>query len=88
MAYYRKSVPVGWVDEEGKLYPLTTAPGVILNTPLTPCFAAVGEWIDDGMDCRRCNIHIGYGPSYKIASKTLCGLCHSRTGAITELVPD
>lgn len=88
MAYYRKSVIVGWVDEEGKLYPLTTAPVNILELDLTPCYAAVGEWYDDGMDCRRCNIHIGYGPSYKIDGKTLCGLCRSRTETITEYVPD
>lgn len=84
MAYYRTSVLVGWVDEEGKLYPLTTAPGVILNTPLTPCFAAVGEWIDDGADCRFCNNHIGYGSSYTIDGKTACLMCHYDRDSLDE----
>lgn len=88
MAYYRKNAHVGWVDEHGTLYPLTTAPAVILNTDLTECYAAVGEWYDDGFHCRFCNRYLGYEGRGSIDGKTACFECEADSDTVTEYVPD
>ncbi len=74
MAYYRENIQVGWIDEFWRFYGMDTC-AVDPELTLTKCYAAVGEWVDDGNDCRFCDRYIGYGPSHTVDGKTACPEC-------------
>lgn len=78
MAYYREEEQVGWVDPDTlELFDLGLSDG----EGLVRAFAAVGEWVDDGADCRFCGGHIGYGSSARVDDKTCCPTCYpNQTG--------